>query len=246
MTKEQNETVICQICKEEKDSGDVMPAEMVRGAIVDLIRKKYPNWSPKGFICLSDLRSFRSEYVQNILEEEKGELSTLEMEVMKSMEAEELLSKNLNVEFDSKLTIGQHIADNIAEFGGSWRFIIIFLTFIGLWILTNVIALLGHFDPFPFILLNLILSCIAAIQAPVIMMSQNRQESKDRLRAEHDYRVNLKAELEVRHLNEKMDHLLIHQWQRFMEMQQIQIDLIEELTQKKTPNNMENKKSGEV
>jgi uncharacterized membrane protein len=98
------------------------------------------------------------------------------------------------------------------------------------WISINTINLLSRpFDPFPYILLNLVLSCLAAIQAPVIMMSQNRQESKDRLRAEHDYRVNLKAELEIRHLNAKLDLLLTHQWQRLMEIQQVQTDLIQEL-----------------
>ncbi len=98
------------------------------------------------------------------------------------------------------------------------------------WITINSIAMMGKpFDPYPFILLNLVLSCLAAIQAPVIMMSQNRQESKDRLRAENDYRVNLKAELEIRHLHSKIDLLLTHQWQRLLEIQQVQTDLLEEL-----------------
>ena len=101
------------------------------------------------------------------------------------------------------------------------------------WIVTNSIALLWRpFDPYPFILLNLVLSCLAAVKAPVIMMSQNRQEDKDRLRAEHDYRVNLKAELEIRHLNEKIDHLIIHQWERLLKIQQIQMELMEELVPK--------------
>src|SRR5205823_2265166 len=98
------------------------------------------------------------------------------------------------------------------------------------WIVINSLAVLMRpFDPFPYILLNLILSCLAAIQAPIIMMSQNRLEARDRLRAEHDYRVNLKAELEIRHLHWKMDQLLTHQWRRLLEIQQIQTDLMEEL-----------------
>ena len=100
------------------------------------------------------------------------------------------------------------------------------------WIAINSIALIWRFDPYPFILLNLVLSCIAALQAPVIMMSQNRQEAKDRLRAEHDYQINLKAELEIRHLNAKIDLLLTHQWHRLLEIQQIQTELIEELARK--------------
>jgi len=97
-------------------------------------------------------------------------------------------------------------------------------------VVNTVFLVFGRFDPFPFILLNLLLSSLAAIQAPVIMMSQNRQEAKDRTRAEHDYRVNLKAELEIRHLHEKIDHLLLHQWERLFEVQQIQLELLDQLT----------------
>jgi uncharacterized membrane protein len=121
----------------------------------------------------------------------------------------------------------------MAEFGGSWRFISLFIAVMVIWIIINTIALLSKpFDPFPYILLNLVLSCLAAIQAPIIMMSQNRQEAKDRLRAEFDYRVNLKAELEIRQLHDKIDHLLEHQWQRLLEIQEIQMELLEEFTRK--------------
>jgi uncharacterized membrane protein len=114
-------------------------------------------------------------------------------------------------------------------------FIIIFVTVLLAWIAINTVVLLKKpFDPFPYILLNLILSCIAAIQAPVILMSQNRQEGKDRLKAEHDYRVNLKAEFEIRSLHEKIDHMLVHQWQRLMEIQQVQTDLLSELRSPKS------------
>jgi len=99
--------------------------------------------------------------------------------------------------------------------------------------------LMKPFDPYPYIFLNLILSCLAAMQAPVILMSQNRQEARDRIQAEHDYRINLKAELEIRHLHEKIDHLLMNQWQRLMEIQQIQMDLMEELAHKKRPDRTE-------
>jgi uncharacterized membrane protein len=101
--------------------------------------------------------------------------------------------------------------------------------------MNSVVMLMKPFDPYPFIFLNLILSCLAAMQAPVILMSQNRQEARDRLQAEHDYRINLKAELEIRHLHEKIDHLLMNQWQRLMEIQQIQMELMEELARKKRP-----------
>ncbi|MEJ2066841.1 MAG: DUF1003 domain-containing protein, partial [Deltaproteobacteria bacterium] len=92
--------------------------------------------------------------------------------------------------------------------------------------------ILKPFDPYPFILLNLVLSCLAAIQAPIIMMSQNRQEDKDRLQSQHDYLVNLKAELEIRHLHDKVDHLINNQWQRLLEIQEIQTELMEGLALK--------------
>jgi uncharacterized membrane protein len=141
-----------------------------------------------------------------------------------------ILSENLQTEIDSNATFGQRIADKIAAFGGSWSFIIAFFSFILLWMVLNIWLLANKaFDPFPFILLNLILSCIAAIQAPVIMMSQNRQEQKDRQRSEHDYKINLKAELEIQLLNEKMDHLLIHQNKKLLEIQELQTDYLEDL-----------------
>jgi uncharacterized membrane protein len=224
--------VLCQICKEEKRLSEVLPGELVRTPVVELIRKKYPEWSSKGFICLTDLNHFRTEYVQDVLEAEQGEMSALEQEVVRSLKEHELLAKNINLEFDRELTLGQRLADKVAEFGGSWSFIVSFGVILVVWIAINSIALIWRFDPYPFILLNLVLSCIAALQAPVIMMSQNRQEAKDRLRAEHDYQINLKAELEIRHLNAKIDLLLTHQWHRLLEIQQIQTELIEELARK--------------
>jgi uncharacterized membrane protein len=122
------------------------------------------------------------------------------------------------------------MADKIAEFGGSWRFIIFFFSFLFTWIAINALVLnIKPYDPYPFILLNLILSCLAAIQAPIIMMSQNRQEQKDRLRSEHDYKIDLKAELEIKLLHEKMDHLLIKQNKKLFEIQQIQADFLEDI-----------------
>ncbi|HRX54164.1 MAG TPA: DUF1003 domain-containing protein, partial [Verrucomicrobiales bacterium] len=132
-------------------------------------------------------------------------------------------------------TFGERVADQIARFGGSWHFILSFGAFLLLWLLANTLLWTLHPpDPYPFILLNLILSCIAALQAPVIMMSQNRQEARDRKRAEQDYQINLKAELEIRHLHEKVDHLLHDQSQRLLEIQQIQTELLRQLVDKPT------------
>ena len=141
-----------------------------------------------------------------------------------------ILSENIQDDKESELTTGERIADKVASFGGSWTFIITFFSFILIWMLLNIWLLATKpFDPFPFILLNLILSCLAAIQAPIIMMSQNRQEQKDRQRGEHDYKINLKAELEIKLLSEKMDHLLVYQNKKLLEIQEVQIDYLEDL-----------------
>jgi uncharacterized membrane protein len=118
------------------------------------------------------------------------------------------VSRNVNVEQAERMSLGERVADKVASFGGSWTFIGIFGAIMMVWVVLNTAAFFArHFDPYPYILLNLFLSMIAAIQAPVIMMSQNRQAAKDRLQADQDYQVNLKAELEVAHLHRKLDHL---------------------------------------
>jgi uncharacterized membrane protein len=230
MTKKKREPVFCQICGKQKDLGEIIPAELVSKTLIETIRRSHSDWSSSGFICLSDLNQFRSKYVQDILEAEKGKLSASEEEVVKSLKEKEFLSKDINIEYERKLTIGERMADAIAEFGGSWIFIISFAVVFLIWIAINTIILLWKpFDPYPFILLNLVLSALAAIQAPIILMSQNREDAKDRLRSEYDYKVNLKAELEVHNLNEKIDNLLVNQWQRLLEIQEIQMELMQEL-----------------
>jgi len=211
-----------------------VPAIFVRDGVADLIRREHPSWTGEGFICLRDLNHFRAEYVQQILKLERGELSAMDQAVLKSLREQEILSQNLNIQFEKQLAVGERAADRIAEFGGSWRFVGLFFLVLLVWVGVNsVVFLWKPFDPYPFILLNLVLSCIAAVQAPIIMMSQNRQEAKDRLRAQHDYQVNLKAELEIRHLHEKVDHLLSHQWERLVEIQSVQLELLSELGRRK-------------
>lgn len=227
-------TAVCQICGEEKPLSAMMPGEVVLPSLVEVIRKNFPAWNNEKHICLIDLNKYRKLYLRDLLAAELGELSTLDHDVIESLHERELLSSNISAEFVGKLTLGQRLADKIAEFGGSWRFIMTFGAVIVVWIIINALFLASRaFDPYPFILLNLILSCLAALQAPVIMMSQNRVEARDRLRGENDYKVNLKAELEIRHLHEKMDHLLRRQWQRLLEIQQIQIELLENLSERK-------------
>ena len=225
-----NKTILCQICGRKRKPSEMMPCELIRPALINTLKKKYPDWRPEGYVCRNDLSHIKKDYVEDALEEDRGELSRIDKEVIKSLEEHEVLAKNINVELERELKIGERISDKVAGFGGSWRFIIIFVLIMCVWIAINSMALMSKpFDPYPYILLNLVLSCIAALQAPIIMMSQERQEERDRLRAENDYRINLKAELEIRHLHEKIDHVLMKQWQKMVEIQKIQIELIEDI-----------------
>jgi uncharacterized membrane protein len=224
------ENNICAVCGKGFTRKDLVPGEAVRDAVSKEIARDIPDWSPASYICRADLARYRAMHVHSLLESEKGELSTLENEVLQSIKENELLSRNVDTEFEEKWSFGDRLSDRIATFGGSWTFLICFGAFLGIWIVMNSLVLvIKPPDPYPYILLNLILSCLAAIQAPIIMMSQNRQEAKDRLRGLHDYQVNLKAELEIRHLHEKVDHLLSHQWERLTEIQEIQLDLLSEI-----------------
>src|SRR5919106_4520174 len=211
---------VCQICGKPQSRSELVPAALVRPPLVERIRSACPSWSPEGFICRDDLNRFRGEYVQLLLEDERGELSSLERSVIESLARHETLAENIEAQFQKKLSLGERLADQIADFGGSWVFLSLFAGFILIWIAINTIVLIVRpFDPYPFILLNLMLSCLAAVQAPIIMMSQNRQESRDRLRSENDYRVNLKAEIEIRTLHQKVDLLMQEQFKKLIETQ---------------------------
>ncbi|HML29002.1 MAG TPA: DUF1003 domain-containing protein, partial [Hyphomicrobium sp.] len=157
-----------------------------------------------------------------------GDVSEIEKQVAESLATHETLAENVEEEFSTDRTLGERLSDILAEFGGSWSFLIVFSSFLAIWMMYNTYRAGAAFDPYPYILLNLILSTIAAVQAPIIMMSQKRQEAKDRLRSLNDYRVNLKAELEIRHLHEKIDHLINKQWQRLAEIQSLQLDKLAE------------------
>jgi uncharacterized membrane protein len=204
-------------------------ADAIRSGVFEKIKESHPHFNENCCLSVSELNQFRNQYIHSSLEKEIGTLSQLEKEVIEALHKNETISDNIDETLDEKLTYGQRLADRIAAFGGSWAFIILFFTIIFGWIGTNLYLLSRPFDQYPFILLNLILSCLAALQAPVIMMSQNRQEEKDRERSRHDYQVNLKAELEIRMLHEKMDHLILNQQQRLFEIQQIQVDMLKEI-----------------
>lgn len=168
----------------------------------------------------------------NLLQENIGTFTEAERNIIQHILERKHITRNTNKEFDEQLTIGQRIADKVAAFGGSWTFIIIFASIIAAWVILNSVVLAmihATFDPFPYILLNLFLSMIAAIQAPVIMMSQNRLSVKDRLDAAHDYEVNLKAELEIANLHQKLDELREKQWRELVELQEKQIHMLTQL-----------------
>ena len=205
----------------------------IRQCVLDEIKKDHPDFNDLSKISLEEMNEYRNRYIKGSLEKEMGTLTTLEQQVVDAMQNDQLLTDKLSdEEAIGKLSYGQRLADKVATFGGSWRFIIIFGVFLVCWMALNVIVLASKaFDPYPFILLNLILSCIAALQAPVIMMSQNRQEEKDRERAKNDYMINLKSELEIRLLHDKLDHLVVNQQEKLMEIQQIQIDMMNDIIQ---------------
>lgn len=221
---------VSHLSKREIRHGEAVKGADIREGIFNLIVSYFPTFTKDNYISLDELNKYRRLYLTTLVEQEKGELAVIDLDVMKAIQNNSILSENIEEQIDTKLTVGQKIADHIASFGGSWIFIISFFSFLILWILINIWFLSTKpFDPYPFILLNLILSCLAAIQAPVIMMSQNRQEQKDRQRAEHDYKINLKAELEIKLLSEKIDHLLVHQNKKLLEIQEVQIDYLEDL-----------------
>jgi uncharacterized membrane protein len=223
-------TFISDISNIEFPISEKVSAKTIRHSILDLIQKDYPQFSHDSYLALSELNNYREKSISYYLTKEIGELTELEKTVITSVSNNNTLTDKIDSDEKQILTAGQRIADKVASFGGSWTFIISFGVFIFIWISINIFWLVNKgFDPFPFILLNLILSCIAALQAPVIMMSQNRQEEKDRDRSKKDYMINLKSELEIRTLHEKIDHFIMDQQQELLELQKVQIEMINDV-----------------
>ena len=177
--------------------------------------------------------NYHFEYIKEEIIQDQNETKKINQEMLEQLKNKQIISQNLNTTINQKATFGQKSADAIAKFGGSWPFIFLFVVILGSWILLNTLHFFGlSFDRYPFILLNLVLSCLAAIQAPISMMSQNRQAARDRIAADHDYQTNLKAELEISLLHEKIDYLMSQQWQQMLELQQLQIELLTQLNEK--------------
>jgi uncharacterized membrane protein len=226
-------TFISDISKKEFSAGEKISAKTIRPSILSVIQREHPEFNQTCHLAVSELNQFRQKYIGDYLLKEIGELSDLEKTVLGALKNRSTLTDKIEDDEPEKYTLGQRMADKVATFGGSWRFIMLFMSFLFAWIIVNVLFLLNQpFDPYPFILLNLILSCIAALQAPVIMMSQNRQDEKDRERAKKDYMINLKSELEIRMLHEKLDHLIIHQQHEMLEIQKVQIGMMNDIMNK--------------
>jgi uncharacterized membrane protein len=201
--------------------------DSLRPSLAERIQRDYPDLPPNAKISYGELARYQMLYVEELLQLEHGEFTELDRQVAQSIASQDTIAENTEEEYDEHRTFGEKLSDHLASFGGSWAFLTSFGLVLVIWMAINIYQ--GEkqaFDPYPFILLNLVLSCLAAIQAPVIMMSQKRQEEKDRQRSYNDYRVNLKAELEIRHLHEKIDYLISKQWQRLSEIQQVQIEMM--------------------
>jgi len=227
------QTFTSDISKKQFSAREKVTGKAIRQCVLDEIKKDHPDFGETSVASVHEMNVYRNRYIQNTLTSELGTLNKLEEQVLNAMQNDELISEKLLDEKPDHLSAGQRLADRVASFGGSWKFIIIFMIFLVIWMLVNIALFRNKgFDPYPFILLNLILSCVAALQAPVIMMSQNRQEEKDRERAKNDYMINLKSELEIRLLHEKLDHLIVNQQERLLEIQQIQIDMMNDIMQR--------------
>jgi uncharacterized membrane protein len=219
----------CEITGERLSKRELVTLDHLHPALADRIKNDFPALHADALISRKEADRYRILYVEELLKQERGELTEIDKQVARSLAEGEMVSQNVEEDYKGTRTLGERMADGLATFGGSWMFLITFGILLVIWMAINAVA--GNqsaFDPYPFILLNLVLSCLAAIQAPIIMMSQKRQEAKDRLRSQNDYRVNLKAELEIRHLHEKLDHLISRQWQKLAEIQELQIELLQE------------------
>jgi uncharacterized membrane protein len=227
------ETFPCRICGVKEKKEDLVPAERIPASIVDCIIRECPEWSPEGFICQTDLDRFMIQYARDVVDQERAGYASLEGTINGDIRVEDHLPKNDNVEYEKAMTLGERVSDSLAGFAGSWTFILVFAGLLVLWIVLNSYILLARpFDPYPYILLNLVLSIIAAVQAPVIIMSQNRQEVRDRLHAERDFQVSIHTDAEIHRLHKKIDYLMTDQGQKILEIQNIQLELIEELIKK--------------
>lgn len=219
---------ICPITGKSYPQREFVVLDHLHPALVERVLSDHPSLTVDARISRAAADHYRRLHVEELLRQERGELTKLDQKVTRSLAERATVSTNIEASYDEHRTIGERLSDGLAAFGGSWTFLVFFGLVLAGWIGFNAVFGQDAFDPYPYILLNLVLSCLAAVQAPIIMMSQKRQEAKDRLRSLNDYQVNLKAELEIRNLHEKIDHLISRQWERLAEIQELQIELLQE------------------
>ena len=220
----------CSLCGAQVDGRSLASPQKIENRILDLIKQDRPEWEAKRGICHNCLEQYRAKKFVGYLEAEYQKLSELEHSIVSKVTRRGRVSKLVHQDFEASMGLGERVADRVAQFGGSWRFIGLFGGILVVWMAINTWVLVQHpFDPYPFILLNLVLSTIAALQAPVIMMSQNRQAAKDRIQANQDYEINLMAEIEIRDLHDKLDSLRFKQWHELWHIQKRQMELLEHL-----------------
>ena len=225
--------VACSLCENQVEGRTLASPQKLENRILDIIKQDRPDWEGKRGICPSCLEQYRAKKFVGYLEAEYQKLSELEHSVVSKITRRGRVSKLVHQDLDTQMTFGERVADKVAQFGGSWRFILIFGGILVVWMTINSYVILKRpFDPYPFILLNLVLSTLAALQAPVIMMSQNRQAHKDRMQANQDYEINLMAEIEIRDLHDKLDSLRFKQWHELWHIQKRQIELLEHLCER--------------
>lgn len=223
----------CSLCDTPVESRTLASPQKLENRILDLIRVDRPEWEGKRGICGNCLEQYRAKKFIGYIEAEYQKMSELEHAVVSKITRRDRVSRKVHAKIETEMTFGQRVADRVAQFGGSWPFIGLFGAILLVWMVLNGWLLARHpFDPYPFILLNLVLSTLAALQAPVIMMSQNRQAQKDRMHAQQDYEVNLMAEIEIRDLHDKLDSLRFKQWHELWHIQKRQIELLEHLCER--------------
>lgn len=220
--------VACSLCGTQVEARTLFSGQKLELPLFDLIKRDRPDWPGTRGICTSCHDQYRAKKLLSYLEAEYDKISEMEKAVVTKIARRGRISRLVDKQYESQMTFGEHVADKVAQFGGSWTFIGIFGAVLFGWMALNSWILVRHpFDPYPFILLNLVLSTIAALQAPVIMMSQNRLAEHDRMQAMQDYQINLMAEMEIRDLHDKLDGLRNRQWHELWHLQQRQIELLE-------------------
>jgi uncharacterized membrane protein len=228
--------VLCEVSKTEVPADKAKQGFTVRPSILQLIKEVEPTFTSDSWISDEELKKYKVRYIETLFQNDKNRENEIQEMVKQAVANHDFMSINfidtINNE-DSESTLGQRMADKVAEFGGSWTFIFSFFTLMAIWMFGNVLLKIYQpdyaFDSYPFIFLNLVLSCVASIQAPIIMMSQNRSSEKDRKRALNDFKVNLKNELEIMFLREKIDHIINNQTPHIHETLELQNEMMDDI-----------------